>query len=67
MFREAWIPAIKSGSYTNYQLFNLKEDRAQTRNIAGKHPELVARLKKSLLDINTSIMRDGPDWHLRRQ
>jgi len=67
MFREAWIPAIKSGSYTNYQLFNLRKDRAQTTNVARKHPELVARLKKSLLDINASIMRDGYDWHLQGQ
>ncbi len=67
MFREAWIPAIKSGGYMNFQLFNLKEDRTQTTNIAEKHPELVARLKKSLLDINTSIMSDGHDWHLHNQ
>ncbi|MCR9198176.1 MAG: sulfatase-like hydrolase/transferase [Planctomycetaceae bacterium] len=65
MFQEAWIPAIKSGGYRNYQLFDLQSDPRQTRNIAGVHPELVARLKQKLLQINHSIMQDGADWHLK--
>ena len=67
MFQEAWIPAIKTGSYTNFQLFNLKEDPAQTTDIAQKYPQLVTRLKQSLLNINASIMSDGHDWHLQNQ
>ena len=66
MFQEAWIPTIKRGSYKNYQLFNLKTDPQQTTNIADKEPETLARLKKSLLKINASIMRDGRDWHLQK-
>lgn len=64
MFEEAWIPAIKSGTYKNWQLFNLETDRAQEHNIAPDHPEVLARLKARLIEINTSIMADGPDWHL---
>jgi arylsulfatase A len=66
MFREAWIPTIKTGSYKNYQLFNLKADPQQTTNIADKEPETLARLKQSLHKINASIMRDGHDWHLQK-
>ncbi len=66
MFQEAWIPTIKSGGYRNFQLFNLKADPQQTTNIADKEPETLARLKKSLLEINASIMRDGHDWHLQK-
>ena len=65
MFEEAWIPAIKSGGYTNFQLFDLKEDPAQTTDLAAERPEIVARLKKQLLEINASIMADGADWHLK--
>jgi len=64
MFQEAWIPAIKSGTYKNYQLFNLKTDPKQETDIASRNPELTDRLKKQLLEINASIMADGPDWHL---
>lgn len=63
MFDESWIPAIKSGGYTNFQLFNLSEDPNQTTNVAEENPEVLKRLKKSLLDINASIMADGADWH----
>ncbi|MEW4489702.1 sulfatase-like hydrolase/transferase [Thalassoglobus sp. JC818] len=63
MFNEDWIPTIKSGGYTNYQLFNLSEDPSQTTNIADQHPELVDELKGKLLRINESIMQDGMDWH----
>ena len=65
MFQEAWIPRIKKGGYTNFRLFNLKADPSQTTDLAEKHPEVLARMKKSLLDINASIMADGHDWHLR--
>ncbi|MBL4884548.1 MAG: sulfatase-like hydrolase/transferase, partial [Planctomycetaceae bacterium] len=65
MFDEAWIPKIKSGGYKNYQLFDLKKDRKQEHNIASEQPELLARLKKKLLQVNASVMSDGHDWHLK--
>jgi len=63
MFKEAWIPAIKKGRYTNYQLFDLEADPKQTTNIAKENPALVEKLKNQLLEINDSIMMDGKDWH----
>lgn len=65
MFDEAWIPVIKSGQYTNYQLYNLASDPSQTTNIAQAEPEIFESLKLQLNQINASIMRDGADWHLR--
>lgn len=66
MFREAWIPAIKSGHYRNWQLFDLEADPGQKTDLAAAEPEVVERLKKQLLQINASIMADGADWHLPR-
>lgn len=66
MFQEAWIPKIKQGGYRNFQLFNLKTDPNQTTNIANAHPDTLKRLKRSLLDINASIMADAHDWHLQK-
>lgn len=63
MFQEEWIPKIKSGSYTNYRLFNLAEDPRQQHDLANRHPELLAQLKAKLLAINASVMEDGADWH----
>jgi arylsulfatase A len=61
--QEEWIPAIKTGGYANYQLFNLKDDPAQTNNLAAEKPEVLERMKKKLLKINASVMADGHDWH----
>jgi arylsulfatase A len=65
MFREEWIPIIKSGKYKNFQLFNLVTDPNQTKNIADDHPQLLKSLKVQLKKINASVMSDGHDWHLK--
>lgn len=65
MFQEAWIPKVKAGGYTNFQLFNLKDDPGQTTNLASEQPERLERMKKQLLEINASVMADGEDWHLK--
>ena len=65
MFNEAWIPAIKSGGYTHYQLHNLKDDPSQEHDLATEQPDVLERMKKQLLAINQSIMADGPRWDLR--
>ena len=65
MFQEGWIPKIKQGGYTNFQLFNLKTDPRQTTNIAAESPDVLRKMKKQLLEINASIMRDGADWQLK--
>ena len=63
MFREAWIPTIKKGTYKDYQLFNLRTDPGQSTDLSAKEPERLARMKKQLLSINASIMADAHDWH----
>lgn len=63
MFQEEWIPQIKSGGYTNWQLHDLEADPGQMHDLAASHPEVVARLREELLRINASIMADGADWH----
>jgi arylsulfatase A len=65
MFQEAWIPKIKSGGYTNFQLFDLENDPGQTTNLAGDQPERLGRMKQQLLEINASVMADGENWHLK--
>ncbi len=66
MFEEAWIPVIKSGAYTNFQLFDLEADPAQEHDLAAENPEILDRLKAKLLKINAGIMADGSDWHLNQ-
>jgi len=62
MFQEAWIPAIKAGGYTRFQLFDLTTDPRQQTDLSSQLPGVVARLKKKLLEINASVMADAPEW-----
>lgn len=64
LFDESWIPRIRAGSYQNFRLFDLEIDVGQTTDVADKHPAVVRELSAQLLNINASIMRDGPDWSL---
>ena len=65
MFQESWIPTIKAGGYTRFQLFDLAKDPGQKTDIADRLPSIVVRLKKKLLEINASVMAEACDWHLR--
>lgn len=63
MFQESWIPLIKSGSYRRFELFDLSRDPQQKNDLSGQLPDVLARLKKKLLEINASVMADAHDWH----
>jgi arylsulfatase A len=63
LFDEAWIPQIKSGTYTRFQLFDLANDPQQQRDISSQQPAALARLKSKMLEINASVMADAHDWH----
>ncbi|MDF1754279.1 MAG: sulfatase-like hydrolase/transferase [Verrucomicrobiales bacterium] len=65
MFQEDWIPAIKSGGYKDFKLYDLENDPAQKNDIAAKNPELLEKLKEKILSINSSVMKEGHDWHLQ--
>jgi arylsulfatase A len=62
MFNESWIPAIKAGAYTNYQLFDLAADPGQQRDVSGEFTKVLARLQKKLNNINANVMADAPEW-----
>ncbi len=62
MFNENWIPAIQTGTYGRFELYDLSVDPSQTTNIASDNPALAAELTKRFLDFHSSVMEDAPDW-----
>lgn len=50
--------AVKNGPSKPIELYNLKTDEGETQDIAGEHPELVARAKALM----TSARSDDPNW-----
>jgi len=61
-FQESWIPSLKRGGFSRFELYDLANDLSQKSNIAERHPELVARLAKQALEISKSVMAEAPDW-----
>ncbi len=45
---------VETGNSTVEQLFNMKFDRAQTKNLAAEYPEIVANLKARVAQIENS-------------
>jgi len=62
VFQESWIPILKSGSYRRFQLFDLAADPSQKIDVSKQYPDVFARLKRQLLEINASVMAEAPDW-----
>ncbi len=62
MFQESWIPSIRAGTYTHYQLFDLAADPGQRTDVSAEFPKVLARLRKKLHNINASVMADAPQW-----
>ena len=62
MFNESWIPAIKAGTYGRYELFDMAQDSGQKQDVSKQHPDIVAKLKEQMQEINQSVMADAPDW-----
>lgn len=65
MFQESWIPRIKQGGYTNFQLFDLVNDPSQQKDLSKEKPQLLEAMKERMLSINASVMAEGYDWHLK--
>jgi len=61
--------AVRDGAWKftiNYnggepQLFNLRDDAEERRNVADRHPDVVERLKAALLGWNAQMPRDAGD------
>ena len=61
-FQEWWIPLLKSGVYTRFQLYDLDADLSQEHDIAKQHPKIVNRLTLQAREIYEDVMADAPDW-----
>ena len=59
VFQESWIPILKSGSYKRFELYDLATDPGQQNDLSAQLPDVAARLKKKLLEINASVHGRG--------
>jgi arylsulfatase A len=46
-----------------FELYNLKEDKEQEVDLSEKHPELVAKMKKKMMELREEMIIEGEDWY----
>ncbi|MCP4889000.1 MAG: sulfatase-like hydrolase/transferase, partial [Planctomycetaceae bacterium] len=61
-FHESWIPKLKQGTFTRFELYDLQQDPSQKRNLSTQFPRLHARMKAELQRIAASAMQEAFDW-----
>jgi arylsulfatase A len=62
--------AMREGDYTllanpalsKFELYNLKTDPKQTMNLTEKEADRFAAMRKTLIQLNTEIEKEGPPW-----
>ena len=47
---------------TRFELYNLKTDLGETRNLAASEPETLDRMKRELMKLHAEIDEEGPEW-----
>lgn len=53
---------VGSDDLASFELYNLRDDWQESRDLSGQHPEKFAELKARLIAHDAAVLREGPDW-----
>ena len=63
-FTAADMPKVKSTKLVSFELYNVKNDLGQEKDIASSHPEKLAELRKIMINLHRDAINEGPVWDL---
>lgn len=65
---EGWsiMEFIKKGELGRFEMYNLKKDSTESRNLAGAEPERFENLRKRMIALHSEIRAEGPEYVLGR-
>lgn len=49
-------------SFSQFELYNLRDDPKETNNLAQQHPDKLRELQAKLRQLHDAIEKEGPDW-----
>jgi len=55
---------IKTAKLINFELYNLRDDLGQEKDLAKTEPERLAKLKAMLVKKYREVQKEGPTWQL---
>jgi hypothetical protein len=53
---------ILESTWEKFELYNLRTDRAQKKDLSNERRALVKRLSKEMAAIHTNMVQQGPYW-----
>jgi len=53
---------VAAEDLSSFELYNLKEDWQESKDLAAKYPDKFNELKAKLIAHDTAVLKDGPDW-----
>lgn len=56
------MPMVKSSKLVSFELYNIKNDLGQEKNIAATYPEKLAELRTIMLALHHDAISEGPFW-----
>jgi len=59
---EGELAALKSAELTGFELYDLKQDVGERRNVAQARPEVLATLRDKLIRLHHEVRAEGPLW-----
>lgn len=62
-YRKGDYHYLRDAKFHDFELYNLKDDIGEKKDVAAEHPEIVARLKKILLARYAEATANAPDWY----
>jgi arylsulfatase A len=53
---------VGSDDLSSFELYNLKDDWQESKDLAGQYPTKMEELQKKLILHDAAVLKDGPDW-----
>ncbi|MDF7808782.1 sulfatase-like hydrolase/transferase [Pontiellaceae bacterium B12219] len=63
--REGDWKIVGTSDYSKFELYNLIKDPRETTDLSAHEPERFQRLEKALIEYDTDVLNEGPDWWKR--
>lgn len=62
-FQPKHMEYLKTQMPKEFELYNMKSDIYQKKDVSAEHPEIVSRLKEKMLSMKAEMVKEGGDWY----
>lgn len=53
---------VADETLSKFLLFDMGDDPTESTDVSAAHPEVFARMKQTLIDLDRQVLEEGPDW-----